>query len=899
MLAHYRLVEKIGEGGMGVVWKALDTTLDREVAVKILPDEFAGQPERLARFEREAKLLASLNHPHIAAIYGIHESEGRRFLAMELVPGEDLSQRLSRGPVPVGEALPVALQMATALEAAHESGVIHRDLKPANIKLAGGASPASTTTGSDAPGSTLAASGPGATASAATIGGAGVKILDFGLAKAMEESSPSPDVTQSPTLTLAATQAGVILGTAAYMSPEQARGHAADRRADIWAFGVVLFEMLAGRRLFSGDTVSDTLAAVLRADPDFDDLPATTSPASRRLLTRCLDKDPRRRLQSMGEARIALEDILSGREETREVTTVAAAPPPRRLSPVSLFAGLVVGAVLATATFWALNPAPPEPPLRKIVLPLQGDDSGLNAEPVISPDGSQIVFRSGRALWVRRLDQWESRELDGTEDAESPFWSPDSLWLGYGKDGKLWKYSIGGGQATALCDLPTDFGAGTWLPDGTILFAPNAGPMYAVSEKGGDPKVYLDIEEGKVSDFHEPGILPDGRGLVTVVHRRPEGADTIDLVVGGQRRTLLQLPETWLGYPSYAPTGHLLYERTRSNDGIWAVPFSLETLELTGEPFMAVAGGSAPSVSADGTLVHLMGASGLFEMVWADRDGSVGEIVGQQHDRIWFPALSPDERRVAVVGIENNNSDIWIHDIERGTKTRLTFDESRQIIPAWSPSGEEIAYLSLDEGTPNLKLQSADGSGEARILAQGGNPSFSADGRYLAYDHREEDGNFGLFYRTMDEEGESVPFLDTEADERTPRISPDGRFLAYRSDESGRAEIYIKRFPSSEGKWQVSVEGGVHPRWNGSGDELFYVEGSFLMAVPVETEPALRLGTPQRLFSWSPSWILSNIAYEVTDDGTRFLLVRPVGSASDEESIRIVENWASEFRAEP
>jgi serine/threonine-protein kinase len=683
MLAHYRLVEQIGEGGMGVVWKALDTTLDREVAVKVLPDEFAGQAERLARFEREAKLLASLNHPHIAAIYGIHESAGKRFLAMELVPGEDLSQRLTAGPLAVAEALPLALQMAAALEAAHENGVIHRDLKPANIKISGGPShglPVSTAAGSVRPGSSVAGSGPGASASAGTVPGVGVtgstnvKILDFGLAKALEESAPATDVTQSPTLTVAATQAGVILGTAAYMSPEQARGLAADRRADIWAFGVVLFEMISGKRLFSGATVSDTLAAVLRAEPQFDDLPATASPGLRRLLRRCLDKDPRRRLQSMGEARIALEDIVSGREETGAVMPAAAAAPPRRLSPVSLLTGLVLGAVLATTAFWALRPAPPEPRLRKIALPLAGDDSGLNAEPVISPDGTQIIFRSERALWVRRLDQWESRKLEGTEDAESPFWSPDSLWLGYGKDGKLWKFSLEGGQATTLCDLPSDYGSGAWLPDGTLLFAPNAGPLYAVSEKGGDPRIYLDIEEGKVSDYHEPHVLPGGRGIVTVAHRRPEGADTLELVVDGERRTLLQLPQTWLGYPTYSASGHLLYERTRSNDGIWAVPFSLETLELTGEPFMAVAGGSVPTVSGDGTLVHLMGASGLFEMVWADRDGSVGEVVGQRQERIWSPVLSPDGRRVAVSGVENNNSDIWIHDLERGTKTRLTFE---------------------------------------------------------------------------------------------------------------------------------------------------------------------------------------------------------------------------------
>ncbi len=870
-LSHYRLVEKIGEGGMGVVWKALDTTLDREVAVKVLPETFSGDPDRVARFEREAKLLASLNHPNIATLHGFDRSEKTGFLVMEFVPGESLARRIGKGPIPLEEALPVLLQISEGLEAAHEKGVIHRDLKPANIRL--------------------------------TPEGR-AKILDFGLAKAFAaESEADPDASRSPTLTAAATQRGEVMGTAAYMSPEQARGRPVDRRADIWAFGCVLYEVLAGRRVFTGETVSDTLAAVLRGEPEWEAIPAGTPAAIRTLLRRCLDRDPKRRLRDIGEARVVIQDALGGAGE-EEAITAAPAEPARRARPaILLAAGVVLGAALASLVAWSvLAPsAPAESPLRKFELEVEN----ANPSPVISPDGGRIAYSEGGRLWIRDLDHLEPREIPGSDGGAAPFWSPGGDWLGYSASGRLWKVPSSGGEPAAISDLPQGIdrsaGGAAWGADGTIVFTTGNTGLLRVPAQGGDPEPFLEPGSDEV-DFHNVSALPGGRGWLFVVHAR-EGSsgETLDLYADGERKEIHHLSGQVLFRPVYAPTGHILYRRFGTNPGIWALPFSLSSLEATGRPFLVAAGGRSPSVASDGTLVYVGSGSVSSQLVWVDREGNVESRIGEPQ-RFTFPALSPDGRRVAVVSVGGSAQDIWTYDVATGARTRLTFEEGAEMFPAWSPDGKQIVYTSgAQVGAETvLKMKASDGSGEWRELVSGFAASFSPDGRFLAYVELNEEGSPDLMCLPLDGEGEPRPLLRTEYNEMFPQVSPDGRYVAYQSNESGTYEIYLTGFPVGEGKWQVSVQGGLTPRWSRSGDEIFFFEGHDMMAVQVATEPSLRLGTPRRLFTHEPAGfpVFEGLTegFDVSSDGERLVMVTSAAGVDGRTRITVVQNWFAEFR---
>jgi len=660
-LLHYRLVEKLGAGGMGVVWRAVDTTLDREVAIKVLPEAFALDAERLARFEREAKLLASLNHPNIATVHGLHESRDVRFLAMELVAGEDLAERLARGALPVDDAFGIAHQIAQALEAAHDSGVVHRDLKPANVRI--------------------------------TPAGA-VKVLDFGLAKAFAagsaERAASPS--HSPTITSVGTLTGVILGTAAYMSPEQAKGKEVDRRADVWAFGVVLYEMLTGRRLFDGETISETLAAVLMKEIAWDALPADTPPRIRRLLRRCLQRDPQSRLRDAGDARLLIEEVLAGadREEVRQRP---------RYGSAFLWAASVFAAVATGVALDRFVPRPvPARPLRKFELSVPDVERAR-----ISPDGRRLTYVSSGKLWVRDLDRLEARPLEGTEGAGVFFWSPDAAWVAYLADGKLWKVPAGGGKPTMICDLPGPEGffgraGGVWERDGTILFTTDRTGLLRVSAQGGDPKSVLEPQPDEETAFHGVNALPDGRGVVFVVHRTGEGRpkwDTLAAYAAGKntKKILLQVEGQWLMGPVYSSTGHLLYRREPDNPGIWALPFSPSELEVTGEPFLVAPNGKYPSVAEDGTLVYISGGGEReVQPAWVDRGGKLLGTIGEpQRVNRWSLALSPDQGRVALTLGDGDESDVWVYDAIRGTRARLTSTRDATN-PAWSPDGKRIIY---------------------------------------------------------------------------------------------------------------------------------------------------------------------------------------------------------------
>ncbi len=880
-LFHYSILDKIGEGGMGVVYRASDSKLGREVALKVLPPAFTEDPERLARFRREAQVLASLNHPHIAAIYGLEETEKGQALVLELVEGPTLEDRIRAAALPAEEALRIAVQIADALDAAHQRGIVHRDLKPANVKL--------TSEGR-------------------------VKVLDFGLAKALEGDRPlegSGLTTQSPTITGAMTGANVILGTAAYMAPEQARGQEVDKRADIWALGVILFEMLAGRRLFTGETISDTLASVLKTDPDWDRLPAETPPRVRRLLRRTLQRDPARRLRDVGDVRLILEEVLAG--DTGEAPAAAAAP--ERRSPrawmFSIGGAALLAAALTGSVAWLSRPAAPEAPVRRFELPV--DDAALSLASgttlALSADGSRLAYTSQGKLWIREMALLDARPVPGSDGAMCPFWSPEGEWIGFLAHGKVWKWPLSGGDPTVVCEMSeaaSVAGGGAWLEDGRILFCSGDGPLYEVLDRGGDPKVVAEPDTTE-DDFHNVSVLPDRRGAVFVVHRKQGGYDTIDAWHDGARKQVLRMPDQSLEFPVVSAGGMLLFYRTPLNRGLWAQPVSLSNYEPAGEPFLVLPEVGNPSVAEDGTLVYVRGsASRMTRLVWIDRNGRVGDPIGDLQQMYPNPRLAPDGRRVAVRSTEGDDRDIWIHDAVRGTRTRLTFEADLQSYPYWSPDGQWLYYQTGTGNEPRIMVRRSDGTGTPRELVTGGYFSVSADGAYLlytAYNGKEWD----LWYAPLGPDatlsGDPVLFLQTTVSNYWPQLAPNGKYLAYLSAESGHDEVYIKEFPSGQGKWQVSTQGGFWPRWSGDGSELFYVRGNDLITVPVSYEPTLALGAPRVLFTHAPSGVQRILgwpdAFDVTPDGQRFVFLQSADDEADavDPALVVVQNAARELAA--
>jgi serine/threonine-protein kinase len=616
-IGHYKVAEQIGAGGMGEVYRAHDTDLGRDVALKVIPPELATDPERLARFEREARLLASLNHPNVAVVHGLEAFDGIRVLAMELIPGDDLSVRIERGPTPADEALEIMRQVAEGLAAAHDNGIFHRDLKPANIKV--------TPEGS-------------------------AKVLDFGLAKADPTQSGSGplDMTQSPTITHEPTAAGVILGTAAYMSPEQARGRRTDRRADVWGWGEVLFEVLSGTRVFVGETVSDTLAAVLRAEPDWDALPKDTPPAIKRLLKRCLEKDVRRRLQDIGEARIAIENVQSG--EADEAVAAAAAPATRR-RPMAR--AIVVTALIAVVAFFAGQFGPggklPPRPIRKWEIRLESPAGDLQAQ--FSPDGERLIYVDDNRLWMRDLTRFEAQPIPGTEGMYLAAFSPDGQQLVAADGNHLYRIPIAGGERTRIATLEQDMnvfaGGMVWTGDDRVVFDRGSTGLFSVPASGGNPQEFLGLEEGQ-EDFHHLDELPGGKGYVFVIHT-PNAYNQIAVLANGETHVVFQ-EEDDVGYPAWSPTGHILYSRFDNAAGVWALPFSLDRLEATGEPFLVVPDADGSAVSADGALIYRIAPQKIAsQLVWVGVDGAPVDTILAIERQIdaWF-SLSPDGRRPII-----------------------------------------------------------------------------------------------------------------------------------------------------------------------------------------------------------------------------------------------------------
>ena len=893
-LGPYEVTARLGEGGMGEVWRATDTKLKREVAVKVLPEAFTEDRERLARFEREAQLLAQLQHPNIASIYGLEESGGTRALVMELVEGPTLAERLAQGSLPLSESLSIARQIAEALEAAHEKGIVHRDLKPQNIK----------------------ASNEGT-----------VKVLDFGLAKALDPAvsssggpvTASPTLMNSPTLTAAGTQLGVILGTAAYMAPEQARGQAVDKRADLWALGAVIYEMLTGRRLFEGELVSDVLASVLRQEVDWASLPPATPPALRRLLRRLLERNPRNRLHDAADVRIVLSDLEAGVADERPAEALAPARPRgREMAAWALAAAALAGLVGVALTRGGSAPAPASlRPLRAtlqlppgVTIELDGERTGM---PALSPDGHAVAFgaREGSGpmrIWVLDLATGAVRALPGTEGGYRPFWSPDSRKVGFFTWGDLSVTPAGGGPVTRLA-AARDARGGTWSPNGTILYAPHPyGPLLAIPESGGEPREVTRWPDPETTGTHRfPQFLPDGESFVYLERPGRLGGrqgSGVDLARHGSYDPPVRLLDGTTN--AVFSDGHLLYVR---DGALVAQRFDPELRALVGAPSVLVddllfnerfSYGVFSSIGG-GLVAFLTGKqSDLSQLVWRDRSGRrLGEL-GTPGNISGFGglALSPDGRWAAASRVAEGSADadLWLYDLERGTETRLARPSSDEFDPVFSPDSRTLYVGSTQEGGSRVLRRDLVSGAETELGSWDRGEdlapmSVSPDGALLTVDLRHRSLQADLAVVPANGEGELRMLLESAADEAFGQVSPDGRWLLWSSDQSGRYELYVARFPALDSRVQVSREGGEQARWSGDGSEIFYkAPDNMLTALPVETgSGTVSVGTPVPLFRITEFY---GWTYAASSDGQRFLAREPLAE-SEASPITLLTDWTA------
>ena len=879
----YEVVALVGTGGMGEVYRARDTRLGRDVALKVLADAVGGDPDRLARLHREAQVLAALNHSNIAHIYGLEESDGRRALVLEYVDGPTLAERIARGPIALDEAIPIARQVVDALESAHEQGIVHRDLKPANVKLR-----------------------PDGT----------VKVLDFGLAKVMHDEAAlatAPGLSRSPTITTPAmTLAGVVLGTAAYMAPEQAKGRPADKRSDVWAFGCILYEMLSGQRTFGGDDVADTLAFVLTKEPDWSVLPPDTPDPIRKLLRRCLQKDRRRRLADICDARIDIDEAVDA--PAAEAGTVARRQGlAARVGVAWTITGIAVVALAAIGLASLRRPLPADPAIvRFTITPPEGWTlanslnryGAANAPVAVSPDGRFVALLARNAdgrvrLWVRSLDALAERELPDSDGATGPFWSPDSRFVGFFADGKLKKIDVAGGSAITLCSAQS-FNGASWGRGGVILFAQagvTGGPILKVSASGGDPTPVTRLENNE--SFHlRPSFLPDGRHFFYRAASSGLGAIYLASLDSPDRVVMVAAPDA--SNVMYA-NGYLLHLRDAM---LMAQPFDLERLRSTGEPvpvaeqLQILSNYAIYSASDTGVLAFAAGAGAAgLQLAWLDRSGTKQPAV-EQRDFYNDVTLSPDGARAsASIGSRDQSRvgarDVWLIDLVHGRPSRFTFDPGRAFESAWSPDGRRIVFNSSRNGHLDLFVKASNGAANEELLfadQQDKHPtSWSRDGRYLLYSTSENGGDLWVLPMTGDHK--PYRFTHTPANEAQARFSPDGRWVAYASNESGVGQVFVAPFPGPGGKQQVSSQRGSEPRWRHDGQELFYLAGdNVLTAVEVDASAdALRLGAERPLFTLTTSAPRS--PYDVAPDG-RFLATTLVqDSSSTTSSVTILVNW--------
>jgi serine/threonine-protein kinase len=886
----YEITSPLGEGGMGVVYRAHDTKLGRDVAIKALPDAFANDSDRLQRFQREAQVLASLNHPNIAQIYGLEESDKTRCIVMELVEGETLAERIRRGPIPVNEALNITKSICAAVEAAHEKGVVHRDLKPANVKM--------------------------------TPDGK-IKVLDFGLAKAMERA-PATTLSNSPTLSMGATHPGVIIGTAAYMSPEQARARNADHRSDIFAIGCILYEMFTGRQAFGGDDVSVVLAAVIMRDPDLAALPVDVSVQTRELLRRCLEKDPKERWQAAGDLRIEIKNALAGSGEPAQASPATVS----REGTWKLVAAAAILAFAATVLMWApWRTASPAAPLR-----ISGDlgadvelvsTNNGNSGLALSPDGSTLAFVAAkdgsRQIYIRRLGQLQASPVAGTSGALSPFFSPDGQWLGFFADGKLKKISITGGAAVTLADAPAPRG-GSWGEDDHIVFHPNPlGGLLRVSSAGGTAEPLTKLGQGEQT-HRWPQVLPGAKAVLYM--SSPDGANSetsnimIQPLPSGTPKVLIRG-----GYhPQYAASGHLLYIHEGT---LFAAPFDLNRLEVTGPSVPAVEGVSALrgggtaqfAISPTGAFTYLPGKNAVNDhpLLWMTHDGKTAPLRAMPFNWI-HPHFSPDGQKLAI-DIISGSLDVWIYEWARDTLTRLTFDPGLALAgnPVWTPDGKRIAFASeRAKGREyNLYWQRADGTGEVQRLTESSKSqypsSFHPSGKYLAFEEATTPASSDLMILPIEGDetsgwkpGKPSVFLSTPANETEPMFSPDGRWIAYTSAESGRLEVFVRPFPGPGGKWQVSTGGGFEAVWSRTRRELLYrgLDDRIMVASYTIEGDSFKADKPRL---WSEQAILGlgrgPRNFDLHPDGERIAAAVPTGQPEEKlDKVTFIFNFFDELR---
>jgi serine/threonine protein kinase len=870
--SRYEILGHIGAGGMGEVYRAIDKNLGRHVAIKVLPAAFAEDKERMARFEREAKLLAVLNHPNIAAIHGLEESEGRRFLVLELVEGETLQARLNRGPLPVEEALGTCRELAEGLEAAHEKGIIHRDLKPGNIMI----SPEGK-----------------------------VKILDFGLAKAYGGESTAVDIEKSPTITAQMTEPGVILGTAAYMSPEQARGRAVDKRSDIWAFGCVLYECLTGSRAFHGGTVSDTLAHILKGEPDWNKLPAETPTRIKVLLRRCLEKDPRRRLHDIADVRIEIEAPTGYPSESVAAPGRFSLLWMAAVSAIVLIAGIIIGRFLIKGS----RPASSASVVTSIIKLEPGHWlQGMRGEMerptrtamTISSDGMFVVYsaieenpgpQAKPRLYLRRIDQLEAKSIAGTEGGDNPFLSPDNRWVGFWADGKLKKVPVEGGVPGTLCDLSARFLGATWGHDNSIVFADgwDAG-LSRLSAEGGKPEILTKPDPKRKETGHRlPSWLPNGKAvLFTVIRHGWDWHPCLALLRLETRDWRILLEDA--ADARYVPSGHLVFLREGT---LMAVRFDLARMEVVGQPVALVGnvmqafttsvyyghtGAGQFSISDTGSLIY--GEGGIVPdrkswLVWVDQRG-IEQPVTASEVSLSSPRLSPDGKRVAYIAW-GRECLVSVYDLSRGTNDRLT-TEGTAYNTIWSPDGKRLLFSWCKFPPLNLYWRPSDGSSPMERVAtseydqQPG--SWSSDGKTVAIIDTHPDTGTDIAFLDLGS-GRVTPFLNSPFNEEYPEFSPDARWIAYTSDESNRRDVYVRPFPGPGVKFLVSSDGGSAPLWARNGKQLFYRQGNQMWVVDVRTDGAFAATKPRLLFEKPGYWHTFPLrTYDLSLDGQRFLMVK-------------------------
>jgi eukaryotic-like serine/threonine-protein kinase len=878
-LGPYEIVAPLGAGGMGEVYRARDTRLDRIVAIKILPAHLSQDAEAKERFDREARAISSLSHPNICHLYDVGQQGGASYLVMEYLEGETLADRLRKGPLRLEQVLKTGAEICEGLEKAHRNGVVHRDLKPSNIML--------TKTGA--------------------------KLMDFGLAKpAVAAIGAGSSSASLATMSKPLTVEGTILGTFQYMSPEQVEGEEADIRSDIFSLGAVLYEMITGRRAFEGKTTASTIAAILAAEPKLiSTIQPMSPPALERVVKACLEKDPDDRMQTAHDVRLQLKWIAQAGSKVTPLPAAAMRSVPGWRALILSLGTLLLGAVIASLATWNLRPAPPRPVSRTVItLPPGQRLAGLDQPCLaLSPDGSHLAYVAiqggAQQLYLRTLDSLEARPIPGTEGATGPFFSPDGQWLGFFAGQKLKKISVSGGSALTLSDVPFPLGA-SWDSHGMIAFAPSVGsPIQQVPDAGGAPQPLTRLEKGEIA-HRWPEFLSDGKAMLFTAGPTSINWTNAQIAVHsvstGEQHSLIQGGTQ----PRYAPTGHLVYAQGGS---LMAVPFDIQRLAVAGTEVPVVEGilqsttsGAAQySISATGSLVYVPGGVQATQnrLVWVNRNGTERPVAAPAQAYV-FPRLSPDGRRLAVT-IQGQEVQLWLYDLSRETLTRFAFDGKFNTNPVWSPDGKRIAFNSNKEGPVNLFSQLADGSGGLERLTTSEHlhfpMSWSSNGQVLAFVEVTPTTGYDIWMLGFSDH-KAQPFLRTPFNESVPQFSPDGRWLAYISNESGRWEIYVQPFPGSGGKWQISTEGGTEPVWNRNGRELFYRNGDKMMAVNIATQPSFTPGKPRVLFEGHyvpPPGTTPN--YDVSPDGQRFLMIKPneAGEAAPAQ-INVVLNWFEELK---